>query len=168
MANIKSDKPIEKVLSWREKGLAMPKGLEDLISKGVQAEKIRNIEKAQETVINEINQAENMPSATIGPVLSVAVPGSIEQKKIENVLATGLEDIYMSLAPEKKKEFKRLGEETANKINQLLAKARINLGDIIRLIKKWLSLIPGINKYFLEQEAKIKADEIIKMKQVNK
>jgi len=32
------------------------------------------------------------------------------------------------------------------------------------LIKKWLLLIPGVNKYFLEQEAKIKADEIVKMK----
>ncbi len=168
MANIKSDKPIEKALSWREKSISLPKSLEEIITKATRAENIRNIEKAQEMVINEINQAENTMPVMIGPVYSVAVPESIEQKKIESVLASGLEDIYLSLAPEKRREFKRVGEETADKINKLLAKAKINLGEIIRLIKKWLSLIPGINKYFLEQEAKIKADEIIKIKQVNK
>jgi len=29
----------------------------------------------------------------------------------------------------------------------------------------WLKLIPGVNKFFLEQEAKIKTDEVLKLKQ---
>jgi hypothetical protein len=34
----------------------------------------------------------------------------------------------------------------------------------VDVIKRWLSIIPGINKFFLEQDAKIKAEKIIKLK----
>jgi len=88
-----------------------------------------------------------------------------EQKKIEKILAAGLEDIYLSLPAVKQKEFKIEGEKTTKEIDILLNKAKINMGKIVALIRKWLSLIPGINKFFLEQEAKIKADEIVKLKE---
>jgi hypothetical protein len=61
-------------------------------------------------------------------------------------------------------EFKKSGEETVKKINNLLDKTKIKAGKIIDLIRAWLRLIPGINRFFLEQEAKIKADKIIKVK----
>ena len=64
----------------------------------------------------------------------------------------------------KQREFKGEGEKTAAKINQLMSKTKVNVKKIINLIKKWLSIIPGINSFFLEQEAKIKADEIFKIK----
>ena len=32
---------------------------------------------------------------------------------------------------------------------------------ILKLIRSWLKLIPGVNKFFLEQEAKIKTDKIV-------
>jgi hypothetical protein len=56
------------------------------------------------------------------------------------------------------------GEETVEKINSLLDKTKIKIGKIINLIKKWLKIIPGINQFFLEQEAKIKTDKIINLK----
>ncbi len=83
-------------------------------------------------------------------------------KKIENILSNGFEDAYLKMSPEKKVEFKLKGEETSNKINELIEKGKITLKKVVRLIKKWLSMIPGVNKYFLEQEAKNKADEIIR------
>ncbi len=86
------------------------------------------------------------------------------QKKIEGVLAEDLEDIYVNLPPNQQQEFKQKGEETAIKINTLIDKGKVKVKKIVNLIKKWLSLIPGINKFFLEQEAKIKTDEIIKLK----
>ncbi len=85
-------------------------------------------------------------------------------KKIDDILAFGLNDIFLTLSPEEQNEFKVKGEETRDKINLLLTKAKINIGKIIILIKKWLSLIPNVNRFFLEQEAKIKADRIIKLK----
>ncbi len=85
-------------------------------------------------------------------------------RQIDDILAADLGDIFLSLTPDKQQEFKKTGEETVREINNLLDKARVNLGRIITLIRKWLSIIPSINRFFLEQEAKIKADRIIKLK----
>jgi len=62
------------------------------------------------------------------------------------------------------KAFKLKGEETVTKINELLSHTKVKVNKIIALIRDWLKLIPGINKFFLEQETKIKADKIIKIK----
>jgi len=90
-----------------------------------------------------------------------------EYTQIENILEEDLEEIYFSLPPEKQKEFKTKGEETAKKISLALQKTKIKVNQIIKLIKNWLKLIPGVNKFFLEQEAKIKADKIIELKRKN-
>jgi hypothetical protein len=159
MANIKLGRPAEKFLSLE--------GLKERIMPAAEKEKARELEQARREIISEIIQKEGPAPAIIGPVAQVAAPAVKQQKQIEKALAKGLDDIYLNLAPEKRKQFKQAGEETAAKINKLLAKVKVNLGAIVKLIRKWLSLIPGINKYFLEQEAKIKADEIIKLKQEN-
>lgn len=86
------------------------------------------------------------------------------QKGIEKILEADLGDRYLNMPPEKQREFRNAGEKTAKEINSLLDKAKIKIGKIISLIKKWLFIIPGVNKFFLEQEAKIKADKIIKIK----
>ncbi len=85
-------------------------------------------------------------------------------KKIDEVLAMGLNNIFLTLSSEKQDEFKKKGEETVFKINNLLDKAKVNIDKIVKLIRNWLKIIPGVNKFFLEQEAKIKADNIIKLK----
>ena len=89
------------------------------------------------------------------------------EKQIENFLAKDLEEIYLGLPLDKQAEFRKTGEATAKKIEKLLEKTKISIGKIVNLIRKWLSMIPGVNKFFLEQEAKIKADEIIKLKNKN-
>lgn len=116
----------------------------------------------------EVNSEEQALAATAkikaAPVASVISEYEQREKQIENFLARGLEDIYLGLPLEKQVEFRRAGEETAKKINKLLENTKVNLGKIVSLIRKWLMIIPGVNKYFLEQEAKIKSDEIIKLK----
>jgi hypothetical protein len=86
------------------------------------------------------------------------------RKSIENVLAKDLDDVFMSMPPKQRLEFKVEGEETARKINAMLDDAKIKIKKIIVLIRKWLSMVPGVNKFFLEQEVKIKTDEILRMK----
>lgn len=87
-----------------------------------------------------------------------------QEKKIEKILEENLEEIYLTMPPEKQREFKIAGEQTIRQINNILEKTKFKIKDIINLIKKWLSIIPGMNKFFIEQEAKIKADKIIKLK----
>lgn len=86
------------------------------------------------------------------------------EKKIEEILSDGLDDVFLSMKPKKQKEFKEEGERAISNINKLLGKTKVNVEKIITVIKKWLSVIPRVNRFFLEQEAKIKADKIIKLK----
>ncbi len=84
-------------------------------------------------------------------------------QEIENVLEEGLEDIYRELTPAEQAEFKKGGEATAQKIYELIRRVKIKVREIFRLIRDWLRTVPGVNKYFIEQEAKIKADKIFKL-----
>ena len=90
-----------------------------------------------------------------------------QEKKIEKIMERDLDDIFLKMPEYKRGQFKMAGEQTAREINRLLQNAKVKVGKIIDLLKKWLSLIPGVNKFFLEQEAKIKADEIMKIKSNN-
>ncbi len=87
----------------------------------------------------------------------------VRQKQIESVLAEGLDSYYLDMPPAKQTEFRQAGENTAREINGLIEKGKITLKNIVDLIRGWLMLIPGVNRFFLEQEAKIKADEILKI-----
>jgi len=102
--------------------------------------------------------------AASGQVPVVGMQKTARIQAIENILEEDLGDVYFSLTPEKQREFKRKGEETAIKISMLAEKTKIKAKKIISLIRDWLLLIPGVNKFFLEQEAKIKADKIIELK----
>lgn len=80
--------------------------------------------------------------------------------QIERVLEDGLADLYLSLQPETRSRFRRAGDETAAAIRAMLEQATVKLAEIAALIRKWLRIIPAINRYYLEQEAKIKTDKI--------
>lgn len=84
--------------------------------------------------------------------------------EIERVLEQDLEQIYFDLPAESKLIFKNEGELTARKINALLAETKVAAQKIVDLLLAWLSLLPGVNKFFIEQEAKIKADKVLAMK----
>lgn len=84
--------------------------------------------------------------------------------KVEKILASGLEDTFRALPPLTQQEFKLKGEQTSSKIRELLRATKIKVKKIFHLILEWLSILPGINRFFLEQEAKIKTDQIIELK----
>jgi hypothetical protein len=118
----------------------------------------RVIERRQEEPI----RAEYTPPAPAPVVNAIQDEAArVRERQIEAILAEGLEQMYLGLTPEKRVEFKAKGEETARTINELLSTGKANLKKVVDLIIAWLTLIPGVNRFFLEQEAKIKADEII-------
>jgi hypothetical protein len=85
------------------------------------------------------------------------------EEAIDRILADGLGDIFVKLEPQKQQEFRLEGDRTVRKINELLEKGKLTLGHLAELIRKWLSIIPGVNRFFLEQDAKIKADKIMEI-----
>ena len=89
-------------------------------------------------------------------------------KQIEDILSEGLDQAYEELPDDLKKEFREKGEETASKIEVLVSQAKVVVHKIVDLIKAWLSIIPGVNKFFLEQETKIKTERILGLAEKNK
>ena len=85
-------------------------------------------------------------------------------KEIESILEEDLTDLFLQMTPDQQIAFKIKGEETASKIRELLHQTKINVRKILSLLREWLSLIPGVNKFFLEQETKIKTDKLLAAK----
>ncbi|MFA5420549.1 MAG: hypothetical protein WC280_00780 [Patescibacteria group bacterium] len=132
-----SERRVEDSLEDFDQGSEGKKSLES------QGEAIQKISKAQKVLTDE----------------------EVERgKKIEEILSEGLNDVYLSMSPQKQSEFKRGGEEAMVKINKVLSKTKFSVEKIINIIKDWLKIIPGVNRFFLEQEAKIKTDRILKLK----
>lgn len=122
-------------------------------------------EKKEVSKIEEKKEGEGAAQkGAIAPTEEKVTPKSPELMQIENIMSEGLEDIYLNMSKEKRGEFKTRGEEAAGKIEKLLQATKVNAKKVVDLIKNWLKIIPGVNKYFLEQESKIKADKIIKNK----
>lgn len=80
---------------------------------------------------------------------------------IEKIMEEDLKDAFNELTPIQKQEFKIKGEETASQIRILLQRTHVKVKNVFKLILEWLKMLPGINKFFLEQEAKIKTDKIL-------
>lgn len=127
-----------------------------------QLEKIERINNLPEDNINEGGSSPEQASpGNIVTTSQVRQRQAMRYKEIENVLADGLDDLYLGMDQPSQERFKKAGEEAGRSIDNLISKGRGTAKKIVEIIKKWLSLIPGINKFFLEQEAKIKADKIM-------
>lgn len=86
-----------------------------------------------------------------------------EIEEIEDILEDDLKEVYVKLDPQTQQTFRQQGEETAKEIVGLLHRVKIKTRAIIKLIVKWLRIIPGISSFFIVKEAKIKTDKIIEM-----
>jgi len=135
-------------------------------------EKLARPEKI-ETVSSQARESSARPKeAKVNPVITSDITvqtnlNSLNQERlaaIDKILADGLEDIFINLPPDKQQKFKTSGEETVKKINSLLEGAKVKAKKIVDLIRRWLATLPGINRFFLEQEAKIKTDRIMRLK----
>ncbi|OIP80692.1 MAG: hypothetical protein COT39_04030 [Parcubacteria group bacterium CG08_land_8_20_14_0_20_48_21] len=83
---------------------------------------------------------------------------------IEKILEQDMQEIYFQLPPDVKPVFKARAEEAARSIQQILQKAKSTLSQIREVIIKWLQVIPGVNQFFIEQEAKLKAEKIFRLR----
>lgn len=163
MAN--KDTNIRKISEIQQKNEAIrPEGVEIPVRVEVGPKpEIARPEQAPKVEVKEGVAAPELPTA---PVTAPVAPAKSQVlEKIEDVLEEDLEAIYFQLPPERQAEFAQKGEETATKIEGLLGHVKFKVSKILELIKNWLKLIPGVNKYFLEQEAKIKTDKILKIKE---
>lgn len=80
--------------------------------------------------------------------------------EVEKVLEEGLGNFYAQLPTTAKQKFKDKGEQASNEIAAMVRGLKLNFKRALRLIRDWLLTIPKVNRFFLEQEAKIKVDKL--------
>lgn len=76
--------------------------------------------------------------------------------------------MYRSMSPQEQVQFRAKGEQVASGIEQMVATLTATTRRVLQLIREWLMLIPRVNKFFLEQESKLKTDEIMKLQRNKK
>jgi len=164
--NIQKISPVEQGLNPEEDPFAGKKSSPEA---GREQFTPQEIEKYRQEVMKEV-EAEEAPikrpatAAAVQPTEPVSAAKSAKQIQIESILEEDLSDTYYRLEPAVQQKFKPEGEKTAATIDELLGAAKVKTHKIFKLILNWLKIIPGVNKFFLRQEAKIKADKIIKLK----
>ncbi len=126
---------------------------------------LNNESNGEKIITQEPLETPSIASSTTSPTTVVEKNEVQRLADIERILEEDLGDIYFKLAPADKEKFRVGGETAARQINTLLAEVSVQLKKVIDVIRNWLKLIPGVNAYFLEQEAKIKADRILKLNQ---
>lgn len=124
----------------------------------------RTAEKPKEAPKNTSEDISGQTGSGSAPTTPSLDSDEERRKKVESIMSKGLEKVYLNMSEEERMKFKEEGEKTAEKINVLLKKAKVKVKKIFDLLKKWLSMLPGSSKFFIEQEAKIRADKISKLK----
>jgi len=126
-------------------------------------------EPAEENFLEEeeVDEAHTLPAAEQAPTTGASSAAAVTavQKdevlvEVERVLEEGLGDFYKTLPPEAKIKFKQKGEEASTEITKMVHALKLNFKRALELVRDWLLTVPKVNKFFLEQEAKIKVDKI--------
>ena len=129
---------------------------------------LASVNESRETIPVQVEKQEPAEKPqelpTRAPVVQQVVP-QIQKDRfligIEHILSDNLGDAYLALPPDKRTAFKARGEEIATKVKEMADKGRLHVHKILHWIRDWLRMIPGVNVFFLEQEAKIKADKLL-------
>lgn len=163
----------QEVLKTEQAPLATPV-LEVPESSSVAADALA-LEQVQETEDAFLEHAPTQeqaapPVSTNGqaaPTPTPAVVATVEKDAVfldvEKILEEGLGAYFTQLPESAKERFQKKGEEVASHIAQMVRELRVKAKEVILLIRDWLLTIPGVNKFFLEQEAKIKTDRILQL-----
>lgn len=110
-----------------------------------------------------------IPIATLAP--SAPTTGARKEvmlSQIENILQDGVLESYLAMGPQEQQVFRTRGEQVAAEIRVMFGKGKVKMKRIWELIRGWLRLIPGVSSFFVEQEAKIKTDQLLLLAQHKK
>ena len=135
------------------------------VEKNKLPENLQEFQKPKSEIRSQQNSQEKISPKSKNTVGSpgIDIKDSPLHQNIEAILESDLEEIYFSMTPQDQEKFKKKGEEITTKIIVLIEEEKFNFKKIFKLILSWLKVIPGVNKFFIEQEAKIKTDRILSL-----
>lgn len=139
----------------------------------VKVEKVREVleqhgEKFESKPAEEAEKFELPSQASVLAQPVMPLPITEEEKRVqevEQILSEGLHELFASLPPAEQQKFKVEGEKAAREVAGLLGQVKVKIDQIVSVIRRWLMIIPGVNKFFIEQESKIKAQKLLLLKQ---
>jgi hypothetical protein len=141
-----------------EVALAEREALKEMEAAAQETEKDNFLETAQEAA----------PTTTVTPPTQAAsaqeaAPVEKDQvtQEVEKILEDGLGEYVPDMPDEAREKFIKKGGEVAGQVSGMVRSMNVGVKRVLDLIKDWLLTIPGVNRYFVEQEAKIKTDRIV-------
>lgn len=108
---------------------------------------------------SHIDTASKQPVAA--PTQSMPSTKDPLTRDIEKILEENLAESFATMTPEQQQKFKTEGERVTASIRQIIKSGVVHIKKILALISGWLRMIPGVNRFFLEKESKIKAEKIL-------
>lgn len=112
----------------------------------------------EESKITELPARAAEGAQSAGPARAAGAARDAVQIEVEKILEKDLKLYYASLPADAKVKFKKKGEEAASEISKMVRSLKLEFKKALTLIRDWLLTIPGVNRFFLEQEAKLKVD----------
>lgn len=111
--------------------------------------------------------AANAVASDQGAAASVVAEPVKDEVEIEvsKILEDGMKDYFKDLDEVSQQRFKAKGDEVAHQLSTMVRGFKVNVKKVLVLLRDWLLTIPRVNKFFLEQEAKIKTDKILEYEQ---
>lgn len=158
------EKKIEQINSNAEQASSVEKPVDASFdsSHEQKVEKVASEKPDKDQAATAVAQAGD---ASTQNITSQPMTSEIVHARVENILAKDMDKVFLSLDAGTQRAFKIKGEKTSKKITSLLMQTKVKAKEITMLILEWLRIIPKINKHYLEQEAKIKTDDILKINQ---
>ncbi|MCR4256370.1 MAG: hypothetical protein NUW08_01550 [Candidatus Uhrbacteria bacterium] len=142
-----------------EVALAEREALKEMETAARETEKDNFLEIAQEAAPTSTVT----PATQAAPAQEAAPPVEKDQvtQEVEKILEDGLGEYIPDMPDEAREKFIKKGGEVAGEVSGMVRSMNVKVKRVLDLIKAWLLTIPGVNRYFIEQEAKIKTDRIV-------
>ena len=99
------------------------------------------------------NVAEAAAVPAPAPVSNAQMPAAPAKDpiraRVESVMEEDLKDTYLAMPENLRRRFKLQGEKVAVQVAEMIKKLKVQAEKVLSLIRDWLKLIPGVNKFFL-------------------
>jgi hypothetical protein len=105
-----------------------------------------------------------LAAVPVAPTIAVAPDQVVVD--VQKILEDGLEEAIVTMPEEAKQRFLQKGKEIGTIVADMVRRYKVEVKRVLHLLKDWLTTIPGVNRFFLEKEAKIKTDRILELERV--
>ncbi|MFH1536833.1 MAG: hypothetical protein ABID45_02495 [Patescibacteria group bacterium] len=130
---------------------------------GIEKDKEKTLRKAREGEPGESPYVIKKSKGKKDDIAPISTKKSPTRVEIEEIMQEDVRELYQMMNQEEQQMFKEKGVEVASKIEELVTGVKARARIVLKLLKSWLIIIPRVNKFFLEQESKKKAEEIMQL-----